>query len=210
VAWLCAQFRAGVLSQDRIRLGVYLEDPGAEAAARALGTPALRFLPPADVPTWVHALPGFWGGDLVDEDWDWLLQVYHRVGAALVRGVCLCFPEGPRQEQALVVSKGMERWIVTRFDQERDQALEHLHELQQEAAPRGLLRVFRRRTGRLLSALGQASMTLAFPTIHINAGHEQAASFLANERSPEWVRELVREDLLPWAMGRSDPIAARG
>lgn len=190
-------------------MAAFLEDPASIAAMLRLESPPLRFQPPPEVANWVHAMPGLWGQDLEDEEWSWLLEVYHRTGAALLREVCRCITEPELRKRATALGRGMELWILTGREEDRESALADLDEIRDRAAPRGLLRVFRGRAGHFVSAINAAAMTLVHPTIHINAGHEQAALFLASRIAPESLRQRLRRELLPWALGRADPLRLR-
>ncbi|MGE0712941.1 MAG: hypothetical protein AB7N76_04110 [Planctomycetota bacterium] len=212
VGQLVARVRSGDLSRDRLRFAWFLGHEAAARAAEALGLerPELSSDEPLRVTGWVHALPGFWRGHAQDEEWPWFLQVYRRVGAALVHVTLRLFTEDAEGlEWATAVGDRMDEWVVAGPGADPAPALVAL-EADVERPESWLRRVLgRRRRQRSLRAVLGAAASASVPDREVNAAPRQAAEILAEELGEEAVRAALVRELLPWALERGDPVRIR-
>jgi hypothetical protein len=192
VAFLREQVRAGALANDRLELAAYL---GHEAATRAWGGDPGR--PEADdqrplerVTRWVEGLKR-WGEEAL-----W------RAGAAVVRAIPIYADrfDGP-DDRLLEVMDRVEDWILAP-DEARRAAV--------DGGPALLAAAVEQAWGAAACANTTHWLCRSVSEEGFAADHTRAlVAEAGHELRPLQIERAVRDELVPWALGREDPLLER-
>lgn len=194
-AWLRARMQAGELSEDWQELLAYLGC--CVPAPRAYQAPPSRT--PHELGGWVHGLPHFEGA----RHYPWSIEIFWRVGVALARAI-------PDREvtAALTAARLMEQWVAEPADA-LARELVALQDSLDSQIPRWAILPRARRQRRLCGGLACAMMPARWPGISVNAMPSKATEFLAEELGVPLVRKALLAEIVPWALGYTDPVRVR-
>ncbi|MEZ6188169.1 MAG: hypothetical protein R3F62_24565 [Planctomycetota bacterium] len=224
VAWLHARVRAGDLSRERVALAAHLRDPVSAETLRSLGGPALgRFTTDGDwhfLQQWAFALEAYGDEVLlrvhVADAGVWLDSVAEAVRAIAQEG------GDPADLRALgrVLQQVVEALQATVLDPERGRERLGRALALLDDRPRVLILRYdgwvpEPHAPRLRGALSCLGGTCQIARRLLSAGKVDPPGILWGtlngiEPSPRpALLARLREELVPWAQGLSDPIAAR-
>ena len=194
-AWLRARIHAGELDADRMRLLAYL--------GRAVPIPG-AYVPPQprnadELGGWVHGLPHFERA----RHFPWSVEIYWRVGTALSR----VLPAG-EVSAARAAASLMDQWVTDPAEALAAELVALQDRLGSQVPGLAILPAARRQR-RLLGGLVLAMAPARWPTIPVNAMPSQATEFLAEELGVSLVHGALLDELVPWALGYSDPVRER-
>lgn len=194
-AWLRARVLAGELTEDRQSLLAYLGRPVPDPSAFV----HRRSRNPRELAGWVHGLPHFDGA----RHFPWAIEIYWRVGAALAWTI-------PEEEvnEAPRAARLMEEWIAEPAARLVDELVALQDSVGSQIA-RWTVLPNTRRQSRLLEGLTLALAPARWPGIPVNAMPSKATETLATELSVSVVLDGLLAELVPWALGISDPLRAR-
>ena len=186
-AWLRARVQAGELSQERLELAAYLGHPAAGAPP---GNPDLTWTPENQAPTWR------WAEGLAR----WGVEAQTRAAVAATRQALRFWEAGdPLDYRPHVAVELAERWILTPEAANLDAQLAQAHESADalsespSAGSRGKV------------AWAAACCALC----PFDTSHACCEAVYAADEVVDGVPTRVRDELVPWALGYSDPVRER-
>ena len=184
--WLKARVQAGALDQSQLDLAAYLGHPAAGATP---GAPDLTWTPENQAPTWR------WAKGLAR----WGVEVQIRAAVAATRQALAFWEQGhPSARRPHVAVELAERWILSSAAVNLDQLAQAY-----ESA---------RALGESLSSGSRGKVAWAAACCALTppgSSHVYCEAVYAADEVTDGVAARVRDELVPWALGYSDPVRER-